>query len=284
MERSVPVDPELEKGYDVRMLRDDFPQIIEGWSERSVAFREKAETRIDCEYDTGPQDKLDLFYCGLPDAPLFVFIHGGYWQRGDKSIYSFVAEPFVETGVDVALVGYQLCPHADMGSIVGQIRKALIWLWRNAGAVGISQNRINLSGHSAGGHLTGVGLAMAWRRFGDDLPADLVKAGIPISGLFQLDPLRQTTINDALGMDADVARDNSPQNMRPATDAPILVALGGAETSQFHWQSDQFVECWSEHLPLIEKHAEPGVDHFDVVNRLAQADSAIFKKVRAWLR
>ena len=201
MERTIPIDPILEKGYNVRLLVDDFDGLINTWFQRSEQFRSTVDNSLNCKYDEGEKNKLDLFRCGKPNAPLYVFVHGGYWQRGDKSVYSFVAESFVRSGIDVALIGYQLCPESSMTGIVNQIQTALIWLWRNAHNYAISKNRINISGHSAGGHITGMILATDWQQISSDLPKDLVKTGIPISGLYQLEPLRKTTIADALGLD-----------------------------------------------------------------------------------
>ena len=284
MDKGFPVDPELEKGYNLRLLRDDIQQLFEDWMERSELFRSGADAQFSCAYDEGPRDRLDLFHCGNKDAPLLVFIHGGYWQRGDKSMYAFIAEPFIQRGVDVAMIGYQLCPETDMSTIVAQIRKAIVWLWRNAAQLEISPDRINVCGHSAGGHLTAMMLATFWSQFGDDLAHKLIKSGIPMSGLYQLEPLCHTTINDALGMDAADAHRNSPYFLRPSTNAPILVTIGGGESAQLHWQTDQLVERWSRYQVPIETHVEDAVDHFDLINRMAQGDSAIFAKVHAWLR
>jgi arylformamidase len=283
MDREFPVDSELEQGYNLSLSRPDFQALIKEWIRRSEEFRTRADSRLDCAYDQGPRNRIDLFHCGNSNAPLLVFIHGGYWQRGDKNWFSFVADVFVESGVDVALIGYQLCPHTNMSSIVSQIRTAMVWLWRNARQLGVSAERINLCGHSAGGQLTAMMLATEWNRVATDIPAFLVKTGIPISGLYQLEPLRHTTINDALGMDESCAHENSPQFLQPSTEAPILVALGGAETGQFHWQMDQFIERWKSPEVHIEAFIEPGVDHYDVINRLAESDSDIFKRIRDWL-
>ena len=284
MNRDFPVDAELEQGYNVRLLRNDFEKLFESWTARSSVFRGNADTQLDCAYDDGPRDRLDLFRCGERGAPLLVFIHGGYWQRGDKSVYSFVAEPFVEQGVDVALIGYQLCPDIDMASMVAQLQKAIMWLWRNAAQYGISADRINICGHSAGGHLSAMMLTTSWRQFGDDLPHNIVKTGIPMSGLYQLEPIQHTTIADALQMDTLVAHGNSPYFLKPETDAPILVTIGGGESPQLRWQTDQFIKQWSHYEAPIESHVEADVDHFDLINRLASGDSEIFNKIRGWLR
>ena len=283
MERTIPVDPILEKGYNVRLLVDDFDGLISRWSDRSEKFRQNVDSSLNCQYGDGEKDKLDIFRCGEANAPLFIFIHGGYWQRGDKSVYSFVAESFINSGIDVALIGYQLCPVASMTNIVEKIQEAIIWIWHNAENYSISKNRINVSGHSAGGHITGMILATDWQQISSDLPTDLVKTGIPISGLYQLEPLRKTTIADALGLDDVESMALSPHFFEPITTAPILVTLGGAETPEFHWQTDQFVEKWKLHDISLDYHAEPDVDHFGVVERLASKDSQIFKKISDWL-
>ena len=122
MARAIPIDPILEKGYNVRLLVEDFDGLIEKWSNRSEKFREKADSSCDCQYGTGEKDKLDSFMFSKPNAPLFIFVHCVYWQIGDKSVYSFVAESFVSSGIDVSLIGYQLCPGASMTNIVDKIR------------------------------------------------------------------------------------------------------------------------------------------------------------------
>ena len=283
MERTIPIDPILEKGYNVRLLVDDFDGLIEKWSKWSEDFRANADSSLDCQYGDGEKDKLDIFRCGKPNAPLFIFIHGGYWQRGDKSIYSFVAHSFVSSGIDVALIGYQLCPGASMTNIVEKIREAIVWIWNNADDYSISKHRINVSGHSAGGHITGMVLATDWSKISNDLPEDIVKTGIPISGLYQLDPIRKTTIADALELDDAESLALSPHFFEPKTDAPILVTLGGGETPEFHWQTDNFVNKWKGLKASLDYFAEPDVDHFGVVERLANLESQIFTKVKSFL-
>ena len=283
MERTIPIDPILEKGYNVRLLVDDFDGLIEKWSKWSEDFRANADSSLNCQYGDGEKDKLDIFRCGKPNAPLFIFIHGGYWQRGDKSIYSFVANSFVNSGIDVALIGYQLCPAASMTNIVDKIREAIVWIWNNADEYSISKNRINVSGHSAGGHITGMILATDWKEVSKNLPDNLVKTGIPISGLYQLNPIRETTIADALGLDDAESLALSPHFFEPQTQAPILVTLGGGETPEFHWQTDNFVNKWKGFKASLDYFAEPDVDHFGVVERLANLESQIFTKVKSFL-
>ena len=136
------IDPILEAGYNVRSLRPDFLEVIDGWTAKSRSFREKHGGKT-FSYGPGARDQLDLFACGKTRAPLLAFFHGGYWQSGDKSIYSFIAESFNGAEVDMALVGYPLCPNVSLSQIVSKARKAVSWLWRNADEIGVSADRIN---------------------------------------------------------------------------------------------------------------------------------------------
>ena len=190
----------------------------------------------------------------------------------------------MSSGIDVALIGYQLCPDASMTNIVEKIREAIVWIWNNADDYSISKHRINVSSHSAGGHITGMILATDWSKISNNLPKDIVKTGVPISGLYQLDPIRETTIADALGLDDEESLALSPHFFEPTTDAQILVTLGGGETPEFHWQTDNFVQQWQNFKAPLDYFAEPKVDHFGVVERLSNKDSEIFNKVKEWLK
>jgi len=170
-----------------------------------------------------------------------------------------------------------------MTNIVEKIRAAIVWIWNNADEYSISKNRINVSGHSAGGHITGMVLATCWKEVSKNLPDNLVKTGIPISGLYQLNPIRETTIADALGLDDAESLALSPHFFEPQTQAPILVTLGGGETPEFHWQTDNFVNKWKGFKASLDYFAEPDVDHFGVVERLANLESQIFTKVKSFL-
>jgi arylformamidase len=282
--RRIPIDPRLEREYNVRKLRDDFDQVFESWIVRSAAFRKAADAALGCSYDAGEKDKLDLFRCGTVNAPLLMFIHGGYWQRGDRSAYSFAAESFVHNGVDVAVFGYELCPAATMSGIVRKTQQAIIWLWENGRQYGVSPERINVTGFSAGGHLTAMMLATDWLSLNEKVPKDLVRTGCPLSGLYQLVPLLKTTIADALGIDESAAMRLSPHFLAPPAAVPTLVVIGAAETREFHWQTDEFCAKWKTYCPALEKYIEPGVDHFDLINRLASVDSTVFRKVRSLLK
>lgn len=276
------IDESLERGYNVRALRGDYDELLADWIDRSESFRAAADGVLDAAYGDGERQRLDVFR--TPGAgPTLVYLHGGYWQRGDKSVYSFIAEPLVARGVNVVVMSYTLCPQATVPAITEEIRRGLVWLYRNGGGHGLAVDRINLTGHSAGGHLTAMMLTTPWPEIDSDLPAELVKTGIPISGLYDLEPLRYTTINQAAGIDAEAARSCSPLRLPPAGGAPVLAVVGGSETPAFHEQAADLAQQWTAAGTRVVQYVEPGADHFDVVNRLADPDSGLFGRVMEWL-
>jgi arylformamidase len=278
------IDPHLEANYNIVAARDDVDELMQRWSAQSAAQRDAADTSLDCIYGKHEREQIDVFRCGEPDAPLYVYIHGGYWQRGDKSLYSFITAPFLAANIDVAIIGYPLCPEVSMTELLNSIRHAISWLYLNAAQLGINPHRINLSGHSAGGHLTTMAMCTDWPNFAAGLPADLLKTAIPFSGLYDLEPLLQTSISEVLHLTDDEIRNLSPVRLLPYAKIPLLSILGGAETGEFFRQTDALQDAWSSLLPQVDRHVEPGVDHLDLIDRLADSDSQIFQCISAWIR
>ena len=284
MEGKHNIDPELEAQYNNVARRPDASDVLQDWDERSADYRARADALLDRAYGEHERERIDLFRSGQAGAPLLVYIHGGYWQRGDRSIYSFVAEAFNTAGIDVAVIGYPLCPEISMSELTDSIRRGICWLYRNAGELGVNRECIHLSGHSAGGHLTAMSLVTRWQTMGEDLPEDPVKSGIALSGLFRLAPLLPTTISEALHLTDTEVTNLSPVLSPAPAGIPTLVVVGGAETEQFFVQADDLVDAWSNGMQRIERYDEPGVDHFDLVNRLADPDSELFRRMVDWIR
>ncbi len=159
--------------YNNRARVHEHPEILARWSRASALSRDSLSRRIDVAYGSGPAEKLDIFPTTSANAPVLVFIHGGWWRTLDKSEQSFIAPAFVHAGAMVVLPNYDLCPKVGIDDIAMQMVRALAWIWRNAALYGGDPNRIVVAGHSAGGHLASMVLCCDWKAVGNDLPKEL---------------------------------------------------------------------------------------------------------------
>ena len=275
---------DIEAQYFLRGLRPDYEvSDVPGWLARSRRFVESADAKLDIVYGSRERNTLDLFPAGEGGAGFILYIHGGYWQRGDKSVYRFVAEPFVRRGFSVALMNYQMCPDVRMAEIAPQARLAVAWLWRNAGELGIRRDNFNVMGHSAGGHLTVEMLFTDWSAEGGDLPRGLLHAGVAVSGIYDFEPILHCSENRGLRLDAEEARIVSPIHREPATGAPHLVAYGVKEPPDMQRQSRDYAARFEGSSPRLECLPVPNADHFDTVNVLADETSELFSRALSLL-
>ena len=249
---------ELEDQYVLSLKFDDVGALLSRWKALNADFLGRVSAERDLAYGPSDGERLDLFRPAGPNAPVLVFIHGGYWTWLDKDIYAFALEPLVAAGALVANLNYTLCPNITMDDLVDQVRRACAWLWRHAGEYGGDPNRITVTGHSAGGHLTAMMAATDWPAFEDGLPRDLVKSAVPVSGLMDLEPLRLSSLNEHVRMSPETARKNSPQFSRPTTALPVSVVVGAGETEEFKRQSQEFTEVWRDAAGSIEYLETPG--------------------------
>lgn len=262
--------------YNNRARVPDAPAILARWAEDSRSVRRRCAGLYDIAYGDATGERLDLFPTRREDTPLFVFIHGGYWRSLDKSDNSFIAPGFVAEGVNVALLNYALCPAVTMDAIVLQVLQALAWLHRNAGRYGFDPARIVVGGHSAGGHLAAMAACAHFDALAPDLPRDLVKGTLSISGLHELESIRRAPfLNVDLKLDEAAARRLSPADMPTATGAPVVAAVGGEESEAFIRQARLLRERWPAHDG--ETLVLPGRNHFTVLDDLARPEGALFQ-------
>jgi arylformamidase len=263
----------LDAQYNCRAMVPEHPRHIERWAQESAAVRAvRPDARLDLAYGPGERERLDFFPAG-PGAPLHVFIHGGYWRALDKANFSYPAPAFASAGIAYAAIGYPLAPRATVDDIVASIRRAVGWLIGHAGELGVDPAGISLSGHSAGGHLTAMALA------DPALPHGAVRGAVPISGLYDLEPIRLSYLNGELGLDAAATRRNSPIHAAPAVQCPILLAVGGRESPEFHRQQASFADAWRGQCAGMETMISDGDDHFSIVGHLGDSGSALFRAV-----
>ena len=273
----------LEREYNARAAIRDHAQIFARWAEQGAAARRLRACDPDLQYGQLDVERLDMFHAHQSDAPLLVFIHGGYWRSLDKSDFSWIAPPLLQHGVAVAVTNYGLAPETLIEDIVRQQLKALGWLYQNAGRLRFNPDRIVVAGHSAGGHLTAMMMAALWQQFDSTLPSSLVKAGLAISGIFDLLPLvRAPFVNTDLKLDVRRARALSPIQMPSATSAALITAVGALESSEFKRQSSAFGAAWSQNLV---RHLElPHANHLTVCDELANPGSPLFDAMLELIR
>ncbi len=265
----------LEREYNARAAIREHPQIFARWTEQGAAARRLRACEVDLQYGPLNVERLDFFHAHQADAPLLVFIHGGFWRSLDKSDFSWIAPPLLQHGVAVALLNYGLAPHTSVEDIVRQQLTAIGWLYHHAERLRFNADRIVVAGHSAGGHLTAMMMAALWQQFDSTLPHGLVKAGLAISGVFDLQPLVNAPfVNTDLKLDTQRARTLSPIYMPSATDAPLITAVGALESSEFKRQSTEFGAKWATNLV---RHLElPHANHLTVCDELASPASPLF--------
>lgn len=261
------IDPAIDAEYNIRKRHPESPQHYARYAADSETARAALDGRIDLAYGEAPGERLDFFPAARADAPLFLFIHGGYWRALDKRDFSFVAPPFVAAGIAVALINYDLTPRVTVETIVAQTCRAIRWIYDNA-ALSFARHRLVVGGHSAGGHLTATALAAEPR-----LP---IAAGVAISGVFDLVPLLRTNVNEQLSLDEPRARALSPMHHPRPDRAPDLICVGGAETEGFIGQSRDFAARLGREVTIY-----PELDHYTIMSALADAASDIHCDVLA---
>ncbi|HNW61419.1 MAG TPA: alpha/beta hydrolase [Piscinibacter sp.] len=272
----------LDAQYNNRARIAEHAQIFERWSNASALAREQSDCALDLPYGSGPNETLDVFRTDRPDAPVFVFIHGGYWRAMDKRDLSFVAPALVDGGALVVVPNYALCPAVTIEQITLQLVQALAWTYRHAREHGGDPRRIVVGGHSAGGHLAAMMLSCQWKRVARDLPADLVNSALSISGLFELEPIRHTPfLAPDLRLTAESAKRLSPALM-PAPQGTLAALVGGDESEEFLRQNSLIRQAWGEAaVPVCE--AIPGTNHLNVLHDLADAGSRLHRVARGLL-
>ena len=265
----------LDAQYNLRAAVPEHLTYFARYEGDSAALRARWPGRLDLAYGTHatPGDRPVPAARTPAAAPILAFIHGGYWQSRDRKDFSFVAGPWLERGVAVALLGYDLAPTVRMDAIVGQVRAGLAWLYRQAPDHGCDPRRLHVAGHSAGGHLAAITLVTDWASFG--LPENMIKGVCAISGVFDLEPIRLCYLNEVVGLDADEAHRNSPLHQPLHGRCPVIVAVGELETRAFHEQSRAFAarlerEGWTSQLLV-----QPKVDHFAIILSMGDAHSPI---------
>ncbi len=261
----------IEREYNNRALVPDHPKYFERWQRDSEYVRSTLPAKLDLPYGPDERHRIDLFPAKDARGTL-VFIHGGYWRSLDKGMFSWLAAPWVAAGMNVAMPNYRLCPAVRIEDIVSDAIGAVDWLFAAGPSHGIAMDRVVLSGHSAGGHLVAAIFAAPRSSYAFD-PARIA-GGVPISGIFDFEPLRHHSFNSDFSLDEAAVVRLDLFDKRPAIAAPLVVAAGAAESSEFRRQSRGLADAWGKQvksLMLLPSH-----NHFSIVDAFAERGQPLF--------
>ena len=266
-----PLPAWFDEQYNNRARIAEHPAILRHWHDESARARVRHPEMVERAYGAASTERLDVFPARRPGAPVLVYIHGGYWRALGKRDQSFIAPPFVAAGAMVVLPGYALCPAVSIEHIVLQMVRALAWVHLHAAEHGGDPKNIVVAGHSAGGHLAAMLLACDWCAVAPDLPPDLVKAAVSVSGLYELEPLRHAPfLAPDLQLTKASARRLSPA-LFPAPRGALVSVVGADESEEFLRQADLITQVWGprtvvgseriaqrHHMNALHELADPG--------------------------
>ena len=278
----------LNAQYNNRARVANYAEYLEQWARDSQAARDTLACHLDVPFlddatrhftvPTGvPEPTLDVFPAARIDAPVLLFIHGGWWRALDKRDNSFVAPPFVAAGAHVVVPNYNLCPTVSMDTIALQLAHALAWTHRSFSRRAFTAPRIVVAGHSAGGHLAAMLLCCNGKLLGADLPRQLASSALSISGVFDLDPLRQTPFLKAdLKLTPRLVRRLSP-TLFPAPSGRLVTVYGALESEEFARQSELIQSKWGGRCVSVCE-AVAGTNHFSVLNEAVNPSTCLHRQ------
>jgi len=258
----------LDRMYNNRALVPDYGDYFKRWSAASAEAMRSQVCMTDIRYGGQANEHLDVFPAGESNAPVLVFIHGGYWRSLDKRDVSFIAPAFTRAGACVVIPNSALAPAVTIPQIALQMVHALAWTWRNVARHGGDPGRITVVGHSAGGHLAAMLQSCLWTVHDSALPADLVKSAFSISGLYDLAPIMHTPfLKSDLRLTSEQVRQVSPALLPAPAQGRLYTVAGGDESPEFLRQNEMIRAAWgAEKVPVCE--ALPGLNHFSVLDAL----------------
>ncbi|CAN5480911.1 alpha/beta hydrolase [soil metagenome] len=248
---------QLDLGFNNTLHVPETPSIIAGWDQASAEMRVRHPQSLDLRYGPRERNRID-FLKADNGGPTLVFIHGGYWQTRAKETFAFCAKGPMAHGINVALVGYTLAPDATLDQIVDEIRTSIDTLVTELPALGGSADKMVVSGWSAGGHLSSMVLGHPH-----------IKAGLLISGIYDLEPIRHSYLNIKLGLDDATIQRNSPVLNPGGVNKPVVIVAGSGELPLLRKQSADFAAHRATYgLPVIYEEI-PDANHFTMMEELA---------------
>lgn len=272
--RNFTTQEDIDREYNIELAVGDMRPYVEWFVNGSAQARAELDCVLDVRFGPTLEETLDIFPAKRANAPVLLFIHGGYWRQLSSKEFSLVARGPVAHDVTVVVSNYSLCPKVTIAEITRQSRAAVSWLAANSARYNGDPDRLFVAGHSAGGHQVGMLMSTDW--IGEyDLAGDIIKGGIPISGLFDLRPFRYSWLQPKLLLTHELIEQQSPLFHIPQHAPPLLVTLGGDESAEFHRQSDDYLAAWRARGLNATTFAQPGKNHLTAIAGLEDPASAL---------
>jgi acetyl esterase/lipase len=248
---------ELDRGLNNGEAVAGSGEIVAGWEARSAELRARYDAHLDLRYGPRERNRIDFLKAGA-NAPTLLFIHGGYWQNRAKEAFTLFAEGVMAHGINVALIGYTLAPEATLDEIVAEVHAGIDFLGSRLTSLGADGKGIVVSGWSAGGHLTSMALSNPF-----------VRAGLGISGIYDLEPIRHSYLNVKLKLDEAGSRRNSPLMVEGGPAKPLSLVVGSGELPLLRKQTADFAAHRAGHGLPVTYEEIGGADHFSIMKEMA---------------
>jgi len=273
---------ELEWQYNPRETVPEFMTHFDRFVKLSDETRAQLKPKIDVRFGDGPKETMDVFLSPDTGAPVHIFFHGGYWRSQDKKDYAFVARDLAAAGFTVICANYDLCPDVTVADITQQAVRCVKYVYQHVGEFNGDQDRISISGHSAGGQIVARLASCDWEDIlGDPNPFCAV---VPISGVFDLEPVRHTTMNDDIRLDEASAADNSPMLDAVPLDVKMMAIVGGNESPEFVRQSDAYAAYCRRSGLTVPVYKAWGANHFTVLEEVFLGTGSLFGHLKRFLQ
>jgi arylformamidase len=273
---------ELDSLYDTSRHGADVGAYLQDFEHTSEKVRREAPALLDVPYGTHPRERLDVFPSASADAPVLLFFHGGYWRASNKERYSYIAQGVVPLGLTLVVVEYALLPGVTMSQLLDQCKRAVAFVHRRGSKWGCDPMRMYLSGHSAGGHIVADLMATAWQQ-DFAMPAEAIRGGLALSGLFDLEPIQHSYLNETLQLSSEDVRQHSPVRLPPTVAAPLHLSVGSDEGAEFVRQASVMRAQWESRNAQIDLTVHPGHNHYSLVASLGDSSSAVCQVLSSWM-
>jgi len=262
---------ELDRAYDQRAWAPNADAVIRRYATESAATRAQFKHHYAVAYGPHAEETLDIFPAAQRGAPVHIHVHGGSWRHLSKDDESFLARTFVPAGACLMVLNFSTIPAVRLPDMIAQLRRAIAWIHANAADYGGDPARLHLSGHSSGAHMAGVLLHTDWPALGLGLPADVLKSGLVVSGMYDMRPVMQSARSSYVRLSAAEVLELSAILHIERVRAPLTVVYGGLETPEFQRQAQSFAAALEAAGKPVKLLRIDGVNHFEILELLGDA-------------